>query len=302
MAPPVPPDEGEIILGILGPLLTEAGSAARRQAALAKPSTKKVPAWDALDQLLEALIARVRPDRPKTGTFARATTTTQIAPPPVPATAAPAPTPSASRTPTKVPTAPPPPIPMPLEAKVSATPAPPPSLTGATDELDVALVRVQETVRVLRPGTKPLMSAEDLAGPTIPARSGTAPETYLLYDDIVMLSGLNDWDGVLITLERLLVLARLEDHVKEFVAANEVKLLSIYETFLKAFSRVPRRLPPALENQMPRAFLRAEKIALVLPFVDGAATITDIFKKSPFSPLETCSVLCQLRRSGVIEI
>jgi hypothetical protein len=53
---------------------------------------------------------------------------------------------------------------------------------------------------------------------------------------------------------------------------------------------------------MPRAFMRAEKIALVLPFVDGAATINEIFKRSPFSPLETCSVLCQLRRSGVIEI
>ncbi|MFO0745704.1 MAG: hypothetical protein U1F43_08525 [Myxococcota bacterium] len=208
-------------------------------------------------------------------------------------------------TPATVPPLPPrpqhtPPIPPPIPIKPPSDKAGP----ATADELDAMppLPPVESTPRKKVPtAVKPLIGFDE-SGPVVPPRSATAPETYQLYDDIVTLSGLNDWDGVLISLERLLVLAKMEDHIKEFVDANEVKLLGIYETFLKSFGRVPKRLPAAVDNSMPRPFLRAEKIAAVLGMIDGKVTIQEILKRSALSPLETCSAICQLRRAGVVDV
>lgn len=146
-------------------------------------------------------------------------------------------------------------------------------------------------------------AADEVTGPLLLAVPGNAPETFHLYDDIVMLSAMNDRDGLMISLERLLVLARLEDHVRVFIDANEAKLVGLYEGQLKAFSRAPKRRPPAVDNSMPRAFLRGEKVAAVLQLVDGSATINEICQRAaPLTRLEALSVLAQLQRSGIIEV
>lgn len=146
-------------------------------------------------------------------------------------------------------------------------------------------------------------SLDEVQGAIVPAVAGNAPETFLLFDDIVMLSGMNDRDGLLISLERLLVMAKLEDHIKAFIDSNEVKLIGLYESQLKSFARIPKRAPAAVHNTMPRVFLRGEKVAAVLDLVDEKTSINDIIKRAaPLTPIETCSVLAQLQRSGVLEI
>lgn len=314
-------DEWDAIHTILGPLLSEAGAAERRGAVLARHAAPRLTATLAeLDQVIEQLMVRMRTE-PK-GKAREDTRQHQRVPTQPPADGRPPSKPITRPTERPEPTRPPPtPEQKPVERPVSRPterPAPkdalvpppipikPPTksqMPAVADELDgVPPLPPADSPPKKRPtGVRPAIGFDE-SGALVPAKSGTAPETFLLYDDIVTLSGLNDWDGVLISLERLLVMARLEDHVKEFVDANEVKLLSIYETFLKSFARVPKRLQASIDNSMPRPFLRAEKIAAILQMVDGKATIQDMLKRSALSPLETCSALCQLRRAGVVEV
>lgn len=312
-------DEWDAIHTILAPLLAEVGAAERRASVVTRYHAPRMSATlREVDQVIDQLLVRMRTEpKPKT----REETRQHPRPPTQP--------PGSETGPDRIPRVPTPPIgakpitrpegrPSTRPAERPATeqrqvePLPPPipikapqtkpSMPASADELEgVPPLPPSDAPKRKPTGIRPAVGFDE-SGPLIAMRSGTAPETYRLYDDIVNLSGLNDWDGVLISLERLLVLAKLEDHIKDFVDANEVKLLSIYETFLKSFARVPRRLPPAVDNSMPRSFLRAEKIAAVLGLVDGQATIQELLRRSPLTPLETCSALCQLRRSGIVEV
>lgn len=199
----------------------------------------------------------------------------EVAPPPVPPEVPRAATRTGARPTPPVPAVPP----MPAAGVASAGPATP------------------------RRASQPIHSADAVTGPIVAARPGDAPETFLLYDDIVTLSSMNDRDGLMISLERMLLLARLEDHIRVFIDANEAKLIGLYESQLKSFSRVPKRRPAAIDNTMPRAFLRAEKVAAILPLIDGQATIADIVvRAAPLHRIETLSVLAQLQRAGIIEV
>jgi len=296
-------DEWDAIHTILAPLLSEPTAAERRATLLAKYGQPRFGATlGEIDQVIDALLVRMRTE-PKSARREESRSNLPRVPTQPPADM------GAKRA------APPPPLPVAQAPnKPAAVPPPIPAFKAPDkgdkhiepqDELDgmpplPPAVPAGEGPPKTRRG-KPAIGYDE-SGALVPMRSGTAPETYFLYDDIVTLSGLNDWDGVLISLERLLVLAKLEDHIKEFVDANEVKLLSIYETFLKSFGRVPKRLPAAVDNSMPRPFLRAEKIAGVLAMIDGKVTIQEILKRSTLTPLETCSALCQLRRAGVVDV
>jgi len=320
-------DEWDAIHTILAPLLGESGAAERRAAVLARYNAPRMgTTLQEVDQVIDQLLVRMRtepkpktreetrphprvPTQPPAAERAPDRSRVQAEPPAVPRAPAGKPItrpverpdavrPSAPVAERRVERAPdlPPPIPIKPPTRTS-TPV-------VADELDGVppLPPTGEAAPKKKPtGVRPAIGYDE-SGPIVVAKPGNAPETFPLYDDIVTLSTLNDWDGVLISLERLLVLARLEDHIKDFVDTNEVKLLSIYETFLKSFSRVPRRLPPAVDNSMPRPFLRAEKIAQVLQMIDGQVTIQEILRRSALTPLETCSALCQLRRAGVVEV
>ena len=166
-------------------------------------------------------------------------------------------------------------------------------------------VKANEAEKKVAPkkAAPPVYGPDEVSGPIVFARPGNAPETFLLYDDIVMLSSMNDRDGLLISLERLLILAKLEDHVRVFIDANEPKLVGLYEAQLKSFSKVPRRKMPAIDNTMPRVFLRGEKIAAVLAVIDGKATVSEIVQKvTTFTRIETLSCLAQMQRAGMIDV
>jgi len=139
-------------------------------------------------------------------------------------------------------------------------------------------------------------------GALLAALPAEAPAARLLYEDILWLVSINDWKAAMVSIERLLVTVRLEGTLKEFFEFNEVKLLNLFESFLGSFTLVPKRRKRTLDNAMPEAYERAEKLHAVLALVDGARTLKDILRESPYLPLETCSALSQARRCGVIEI
>lgn len=309
-------DEAEQIHAILRPRFVEAGADERRRAALAKGKLVETLAWRELDLAIEALLARMRVDprppqpKPPRTRESQRPQVAEAVPPPVPvgkreptAPDQPVSKVEADRAGTKAP----PPLP-PIPA-LPPLPVEPPRLPGLgkapADELEAPPIPVApaEARGARKPSaTLPVLGADEVDGPLILSRPGNAPETFLLYDDIVNLSAMADRDGLLISLERLLVMARLEDHVRQFVESNEVKLMSLYESELKAFSRSPKRRAANVENTMPRAFLRSEKVAAILPLIDGKATITEIIRKSTFTPVETCSVISQLKRSGILDV
>lgn len=324
--PPPALDEGEQIHAILRPLFLEADAGERRLTALG-PEPAPPRDWAELDALIEGLLARMRVDpRPKGKDAARATrevkrathevpTAVGGAPPPVPPTGQTARPATATGQAARPATATgqaarpaPPPVPPALAPELPPLPEPPrvPALAERpADELEAPPLPPPgpETRAARRPTTTlPVVPPDEVAGQIVPARPGNMPETKLLYDDIVNLSGMADRDGLVISLERLLLLSKLEDHVRAFVESNEVKLMSIYEAELKSFAKVPKRRPPTVENTMPRVFLRGEKVAAVLPLIDGKHTITEITRRSPLTVVETCSVLSQLKRAGLIDI
>ncbi len=141
---------------------------------------------------------------------------------------------------------------------------------------------------------------EDL--PLIPPITEATDQVNLLYEDIVWLVSIDDWGGALISLERLLVMADLSGHIKEFIDVNEVKLLNLYDSYLGPFTKVPKLTDATVDNAMPGAYRRTEKLSEVFELVDGAMSIKELFNASDRSPLETCSAINQLRRAGLLEV
>lgn len=124
----------------------------------------------------------------------------------------------------------------------------------------------------------------------------------LLYEDVLWLLSVNDGEGALISLERLLVGYEPEGEIKEFLQLNEAKLLNLYEGYIGPFDKVPKKLKLAKGHGMPDAYLAEKRIQKMLKLVNGKSTITKLLKQSKMPPLQACCILNQLRRSGLIEI
>ena len=136
----------------------------------------------------------------------------------------------------------------------------------------------------------------------LPALAADSHTARLLYDDVLWLVSINDWKAAMVSIERLLVSVRFEGTLKEFFEFNEVKLLNLFESFLGTFTKVPHRRALTLDNTMPDAYERAEKLHTVLALVDGTRSLQEILRQSKYTPLESCSALSQARRCGILEI
>lgn len=283
------------IEALLGPRLREEGARERQQAILAETpalTPAELAFLEALDALIDGLVSRGRPrtgaaSRPRDGGLVRA-------PPPVPVTEG---SPGSTTREAERPR---------LEGTPSASTQP--EQEAAAPSPEAVAFASSETIIAPRPEVRGGPATPQHAEGSPPEAAlvepvpGTAPATYLLYDDIVQLSALNDWDAAFISIERLLVLARVEDHVGDFVRSNESHLLGLYEPALKSFSRVPKRREQRAANTMHRVFLRNTKVAEVLALVDRKLPIRKMFDSSKLSRLEICATLVVLQRAGVLEI
>ncbi|MCB9727629.1 MAG: hypothetical protein H6744_16800 [Deltaproteobacteria bacterium] len=123
----------------------------------------------------------------------------------------------------------------------------------------------------------------------------------LLYEDVIWLFSINDGEGALVSLERLLVLGQLEGEAAEFVRLNSDKLVDIYREYMGGFDAVPRKGDTELES-MPHGYFDLSALASVHALVDGKRSIQALVEASDLPPLTTCAALEQLKRSRVLFI
>jgi hypothetical protein len=132
-------------------------------------------------------------------------------------------------------------------------------------------------------------------------RATVAKRCERLYEDIVWLFAVNDGEGALISLERMLMLGHPHGDAREFLETNHDKLLHLYQDYMGPFDRVAvlGEVDPYVE--MPAGYLEAQPMAEVLRCVNGKLTITEILENANVAPLVGCAALKQLHRAQVIE-
>lgn len=198
------------------------------------------------------------------------------------------------------------------EARRAAVPRDELGEAGApTLELDDADVIEITDAELLQAVDEELEEAQEEATPEVvaggrprvipPDTDGSRAAGYL-YGDTLWLLGINDGEGALISLERMLALRAPEGDVAEFVSLNQDRLLGIYQNqVLGDFSAVLKVVASPEELRFPAWYGTQKRVAAVRSMVDGKRSIAKILEASPMTPLETCCVLAELKRSGQIE-
>ncbi len=163
-------------------------------------------------------------------------------------------------------------------------------LQAADEELEEAL---EERVTEVAASGGPRVIPPDVDG-----RRAAA----FLYGDTLWLLGINDGEGALISLERMLALRAPEGDIAEFVSLNQERLLGIYQNqVLGDFQAVLQIEASPDELRFPAWYAKQERVAAVRSLVDGKRTIAQILEASSMSPLETCCILAELKRSGQVK-
>lgn len=122
----------------------------------------------------------------------------------------------------------------------------------------------------------------------------------ILYEDIGALFEIGDREGALISLERLLAVAPISPQIDAFLSHNEQRLVEYYETVLGPWSRIARLREG--ETAMPPGYFRLDKVALLLPYLDGTRSLDDAMAHSGLRRIEACAVLSQLARSSSLDL
>lgn len=123
----------------------------------------------------------------------------------------------------------------------------------------------------------------------------------LLYEDVLWLFGINDGEGALVSLERLLMLGKIEGEARDFLEINGDKLVGLYEQVLGPFTRVPTRGSTS-PGEMPIGYLDYAPLRAVLEKVDGERTIAAILDGVTASRLDACAALEQLHRARIVSL
>ncbi len=181
-------------------------------------------------------------------------------------------------------------------------------LTAGYEALDRALELLSDQLGAQRP-SRPIARVVRPQGTATPPKPQLSDEERAvlaercdrLYEDIVWLFAVNDGEGALISLERMLMLGEPQGDAKEFVETNRGKLLHLYEDYMGPFDRVTRlgEIDPHVE--MPAGYLQVKPIADILELVDGTLTISEILERADVSRLVACAALKQLNRAQVVE-
>jgi hypothetical protein len=130
---------------------------------------------------------------------------------------------------------------------------------------------------------------------------GLHPAARLLYDDVLWLFNVNDGEGALISLERLLTIGQVDEEVAEFLELNGDKLFGLYEGYIGPFDKVPVRGDTTPEA-MPAGYLSQGALQSVFELIDGTRSIADLIDASDQTPLETCASLEQLHRARLVQL
>lgn len=122
----------------------------------------------------------------------------------------------------------------------------------------------------------------------------------ILLEDIVSLQALEDKEGAVVSLERLLTIAPMSAQVEAFLSHNEAKLLQYYEMVFGPLTRVARLKES--DSGMPPGYFRLPKIRAVVQLLDGTRTVADVMSGAGLRRIEACAVLSQLSRAGCLDL
>ena len=197
---------------------------------------------------------------------------------------------------------------------LAALPPPPPGtaelLPLVAEVSDLAITALDDTqdVPLLDGDGEAVPDAGAAVSPGVPAHATEIPlgqvspgwtlSAELLFDDALRLFRLGDSDGALISLERLLATAVLNEDLKDFIDANEAKLLDVYHAIIGPWEKIPSLVRNG--DPMPNGFFTSPKLGEVLPLVDGKVSMSAILEQAALTRLETLAVLSQLLRTKTI--
>ena len=133
------------------------------------------------------------------------------------------------------------------------------------------------------------------------AGDGLNEAARMLYDDVLWLFSINDGEGALISLERLLTIGQIDEEVAEFLDLNGDRLLGLYEGYIGPFDKVVFRGDTTPES-MPEGYLSRGEFDRLYAMVDGQRTIGDLIDASARTPLETCASIEQLHRARLLAL
>lgn len=122
----------------------------------------------------------------------------------------------------------------------------------------------------------------------------------ILLEDIVSLQALEDKEGAVVSLERLLTIAPMSAQVEAFLSHNEAKLLQYYEMVFGPLTRIARL--KETDTGMPPGYFRLPKIRAVVQLLDGTRTVADVLGAAGLRRIEACAVLSQLSRAGCLDL
>ena len=133
------------------------------------------------------------------------------------------------------------------------------------------------------------------------AGDGLDEAARLLYEDVLWLFEINDGEGALISLERLLTIGQVDPDVAQFLDLNGAKLLALYEDYIGPFDKVPVR-GETTPDAMPAGYLSQGALKQVFEMIDGERSIADLIDASERTPLETCASVEQLHRARLVQL
>ena len=139
------------------------------------------------------------------------------------------------------------------------------------------------------------------------SNGGGAPSLYSdnavvakrLFQDVLTLFSIQDGEGALVSLERLLNLGYLDEEIEDFLALNSAKLVELYESILGPFTKVVSSGSVGVD-EMPTGYLDRGLMRVMYEQVDGVKTIAELLSDSTADHLRACAALEQLHRARLV--
>ena len=120
-----------------------------------------------------------------------------------------------------------------------------------------------------------------------------------LYQDVLTLFSIQDGEGALVSLERLLNIGYLDEEIEDFLALNSAKLVELYESILGPFTKVVSSGSVGVD-EMPTGYLDRGLMRRMYEQVDGVKSIAELISDCTSDQLRACAALEQLHRARLV--
>ncbi len=187
-----------------------------------------------------------------------------------------------------------------------------PEIEVIVDEVAEVVLPTREDDAILPPGVELPEAAETTAlpaeaapVPTLAMDQVVAPVVWSalhdhLYEDILWLFKMGDNEGALNSLARLMDLGDGTEELQRFLTINQEKLFDLYHRLVGDAGAMVERQEGAVIGD--RYFFQRAEVEALLDSVNGATSISDLFRSAGLSELKVYSHLHRIRREGLVQI